>query len=345
MIISPVIVVGCARSGTTLLYQLLSEVPELWSIGFESKAIIEHYHHPSVKGWSSGSLDASDLTEESHSFLTDAFIRQSAPGTYWRHVNAFRRRLANIPIYHSLKQYGRSNRAGSSLSSRTPQMGLNAFRFLAAFYGRQAEARFRSIRLLEKTPENCLRLPFLQALFPDMRVIFLTRDGRANIHSLMEGWRNSHYFPGYDVPAEVTIQGQVRGRWAFTLIPGWQDLVDRPLAEVCAYQWVRVNEAVLDYIAQPARRPVLVVRYEDLVDDPAEVLSRIGKFLKINPQSIPAFDNGLPEVNVITRPAQEKWRNLPVETMTLIKPIITPMMAQLGYHSDESIDPVDITSS
>jgi hypothetical protein len=345
MIISPVIVVGCARSGTTLLYQLLSEVPELWSIGYESKAIIERYHHPSIKDWSSGSLDAADLTEESRSYMTNAFIRQSAPGTYWRYVNAFRRRLGGNFFYQSLKQYGRSNRAGSTLSSRTPQAGLNVFRFLAAFYGRQAKARSRSIRLLEKTPENCLRLPFLQALFPDMRVIFLTRDGRANIHSLMEGWRNPHYFPGYDVPAKVTIQDQMRGRWAFTLIPGWQDLVDRPLAEVCAYQWVRVNEAVLDYLARPAARPVLVVSYEDLVDDPAEVLSRIEKFLKIDPQSIPAFDRGLPEVNVITRPDQEKWRNLSVETMALIEPIITPMMVRLGYHSDESIAPVDIRFS
>jgi hypothetical protein len=336
MINSPVIIAGCARSGTTLLYHVLSEVPELWSIGYESKAIIERYHHPSVNDWSSGSLDAGDLTGESRAYITNAFIRQSAPGTYWRRVNAFRRRVTGNPIYHSLKQHGRSNRAGSTASGRAPQAGLNAFRFLAAFYGRRAAARSPSIRLLEKTPENCLRLPFLQALFPDMRVIFLTRDGRANIHSLMEGWRHPQLFPGYEVPAKVTILGQRRGRWAFTLIPGWQALVDRPLAEVCAKQWTRVNEAVLDYAAGPDARPVLTVRYEDLMSRPADILSRIAEFLEIDPQSIPAIDQGLPEVNIVSRPEQKKWQSLGPETLAMIEPIITPMMTRLNYWSGEN---------
>jgi hypothetical protein len=336
MINSPVIIAGCARSGTTVLYQVLSEVPELWSIGYESKAIIERYHHPSVKGWSSGSLDAGDLTDESRNYITNAFIRQSAPGTYWRRVNTCRRRVTGNSIYHSLKRRGDSKRVGSAATSRVPQAGLDAFRFLAAFYGRRAAARSRSIRLLEKTPENCLRLPFLQALFPDMRVIYLTRDGRANIHSLMEGWRHPQLFPGYEVPTKVIIPGQRRGRWAFTLIPGWQALVDRPLAEVCAQQWTRVNEAVLDYAAGPAARPVLTVRYEDLISRPADSLSRIAEFLEINPHSIPAIDQGLPEVNIVSRPEQQKWQSLGPETLAMIEPIIAPMMARLNYWPGEN---------
>ena len=61
MIKSPVLIIGCARSGTTLIYNMLSGSPSLWSIGFESKSIIERYHHPSVKGWESGELSAADL--------------------------------------------------------------------------------------------------------------------------------------------------------------------------------------------------------------------------------------------------------------------------------------------
>ena len=58
MIRSPVIVIGCPRSGTTLLFNILAEVSSLWSIGYESKAIIERYHAPAAKGWESGALDA-----------------------------------------------------------------------------------------------------------------------------------------------------------------------------------------------------------------------------------------------------------------------------------------------
>ena len=62
MVKSPVLIIGCARSGTTLLYNVLSQIPSLWSIGYESKAIIERYHAPAVKNWESGALDAGDLT-------------------------------------------------------------------------------------------------------------------------------------------------------------------------------------------------------------------------------------------------------------------------------------------
>ncbi len=51
MIQSAVMIIGCPRSGTTLLFNLLSEAPELWSIGYESKEIIERYHAPSAKNW------------------------------------------------------------------------------------------------------------------------------------------------------------------------------------------------------------------------------------------------------------------------------------------------------
>ena len=60
MIASPVLVIGCARSGTTLLYTVLSEVDALWSLGYESRAIIERDHGPAVRGWESGALSADD---------------------------------------------------------------------------------------------------------------------------------------------------------------------------------------------------------------------------------------------------------------------------------------------
>jgi hypothetical protein len=188
----------------------------------------------------------------------------------------------------------------------------------------------RPIRLLEKTPENCLRLPFLQALFPDARVLFLTRDGRANVHSLLEGWRQPHLFPGYRTPVPVTSPGQTRGRWAFTLIPGWRELVDRPLEEICARQWVACNAAVLDYAATPGALPLLTVRYEDLVAEPDATLSDVARFLDLRPEEIPAIGRGLPEVNVVSAPGAEKWQ-AEAEALGRVAPILAPMMTRLGY--------------
>jgi hypothetical protein len=329
MIESPVLIVGCARSGTTLLYNVLSEIPDLWSIGYESKAIIEYFHHPSAKGWKSGALSAEDLTAESRAYMLSAFARQAAPGDYWRRINSLRALVNRSAIYAAVKRRGRGDSPGSAASSALPGRGLDAVRLLARLRYRPIPQR-RPMRLLEKTPENCLRLPFLATLFPDARVIFLTRDGRANVHSLLEGWRQPHLFPGYQTPTPVTSPGQTRGRWAFTLISGWRELVDRPLEEISARQWVACNEAVLEYAATPNALPLLAVRYEDLTTDSGPVLAHIARFLDLKPESIPAYGRTLPMVNVVSRPEPEKWR---AAAIGRVQAILEPMMSRLGYET------------
>ncbi|MCA9865180.1 MAG: sulfotransferase [Anaerolineales bacterium] len=329
MIHLPVLIIGCARSGTSLLYNMLSETASLWSIGYESKEIIEHDHSPAVKGWESGALAAEDLTNESRAYIIRRFEQQAAPGTYWQRVNRLRQTVNRSGLYGAIKRRGRGEGGGSAVSSAVPQAGLDAFRRLARLRNRLLLPPNR-IRLLEKTPENCLRLPFLAALFPDARIIFLTRDGRANVHSLMEGWRQAHLFPGYRTPIPVTSTGQTRGRWAFTLIPGWRKLINSPLEEICAHQWVVCNQAVIDYAASPLSLPILTIRYEDLVDKTDESLARVAAFLDVDPRAIPAFGQGLPQVNVVSGPKVDKWRG-EQDKIERVMPILTPMMAKLGY--------------
>ena len=326
MIASPVLVIGCARSGTTLLYTVLSEVDALWSLGYESRAIIERDHGPAVRGWESGALSADDLTPAAADELRRALADAAVPGGYWRRINRLRRGLNGTRPSGGVKRRGR---AGSAAAAAAPAAGLDAARALGRLVARLAPAR-APIRLLEKTPENCLRLPFLQALFPDARVLFLTRDGRANVHSLLEGWRHPVLFPGYQTPVPVSSAGQTRGRWAFTLIPGWRELVDRPLVEICARQWAVCNAAVLDYAATPGARPVLTVRYEELVAAPEATLAAIARFLALGPADIPAHGRGLPEVNVVSAPGAEKWR-AEAEALATVAPILAPVMGRLGY--------------
>ena len=326
MITAPVLLIGCPRSGTTLLYTVLSEVDALWSLGYESRAIIERAYSPAAHGWHSGALTAADLTPAAAEELRRAFAAAALPGAYWRRVNRLRRALNATPPYRALKRRGRT---GSATAAAAPAAGLDAVRALGRLARRLAPPR-RPLRLLEKTPENCLRLPFLQALFPDARVIFLVRDGRANVHSLLEGWRHPHLFPGYRTPIPVTSPGQTRGRWAFTLIPGWRDLVDRPLVEICARQWAACNTAVLDYAATPGALPLLTVRYESLVAAPDATLAAIAHFLDLRPADIPAYGRGLPEVNVVSAPGTEKWR-AEAAALATVAPLLAPVMGRLGY--------------
>jgi hypothetical protein len=328
MIKSPVLIVGCARSGTTLLYNVLSEIPELWSTGSESKAIIEHYHHPAAKGWSSGELDTEDLTPESRRYILQAFERRTAPGSYWRWVNDRRRLLNRRRWYAAIKRGSRSDSPASGLRA-VPVGGLAAAQRVARLRHALAPPR-GAIRLLDKSPEHCLRLPFLATLFPDARIIFVTRSAWSNIASMIEGWQQPHLFPGYQTPATVTAPGQSRGRWAFTLIPGWRELVDHPVEEICAWQWVSCNEAVLDYLAGPGSLPGLLVRYEEFVASPAITLETIAAFLELPADRIPAYKKPLPEVNVVSPPGQEKWRQQ-AEAIARYEPIFAPTMSRLGY--------------
>ena len=298
----------------------------LWSLGYESRALIERDYAPASRGWASGALTAADLTPAAAAELRRAFAAAAVPGAYWRRINRLRRALNETGFYRALKRRGRG---GSAAAAAAPAAGLDAARALGRLAARLAPPR-APIRLLEKTPENCLRLPFLQALFPDARVLFLTRDGRANVHSLLEGWRHPVLFPGYRTPVPVTSPGQTRGRWAFTLIPGWRDLVDRPLVEICARQWAACNAAVLDYAATPGALPVLPVRHEDLVAAPDATLAAIARFLDLRPADIPAHGRGLPEVNVVSAPGAEKWR-AEAAALATVAPILAPIMARLGY--------------
>lgn len=332
---SPVLIIGCPRSGTTLLYNMLSEVSTLWSIGYESKAIIERFHSPSTKDWASGVLEAEDLTPVSQRYILRAFEKQAAPGNFWHRVNRFRATLRSVPLWGWIKHRGQSERAGSAASSALPQMGLNAVRHLIRIRNTLHTAK-GPIRLLEKTPENCLRLPFLQALFPDARIIYLIRDGRSNINSLIEGWKQPHLFPGYQVPESLNIPDYTRDRWAFTLIPGWRTLTHSSLEEISAWQWIRCNEAVLSHRAKQ-QLPCLTLTHESLIAEPSTALIQIADFIDVDYKTnFARFAEDLPQINAISAPEQAKWRRQNPDAIRRILPLIAPMMEKLGYNKTSS---------
>src|SRR5713226_6713273 len=63
-------------------------------------------------------------------------------------------------------------------------------------------------RYLDKSPRNSLRIAYLHALFPTAWFVFLKRDGRAAVSSLITGWRSGDpRFPGTRVPIALAIDG------------------------------------------------------------------------------------------------------------------------------------------
>jgi hypothetical protein len=163
---------------------------------------------------------------------------------------------------------------------------------------------------LEKTPRNAFNIPFLRTVFPTARFIFLHRDPRANIASLMEGWqtgaKTGHFVTYRDLPGRP-------GPWCFLLPPGWQALGEASLAEIAAFQWREANEAILRDL--PRERSI-ILSYESLIADPRQALRRLCGFCGIGMGPVLKNLVNMPlSASTVSAPAKDKWRRFETEIL------------------------------
>ena len=57
----PILLIGCPRSGTSILLRALLTSPELRSIQSEGHILWDAYHDPADRGWDSDALSAADV--------------------------------------------------------------------------------------------------------------------------------------------------------------------------------------------------------------------------------------------------------------------------------------------
>jgi hypothetical protein len=190
-------------------------------------------------------------------------------------------------------------------------------------------------RFLEKTCINGFKIPLLDALWPDAYFVHLHRDGRDNISSLINGWRRYEQFALYELPVDTHIEGIPERTWCFFLEPGWRDALGRPLEEVCAHQWVAINEAILASRELVPPERWIELRYEDIFTRPVEMFREVFERvdLPFNAE-MHAYCRSLAShgVSLIgSAPAPGKWHRQNPEAIERILPIIAPTMSKLGY--------------
>ncbi len=69
----PVIVLGCSRAGTTVVYKTLSESPQLGTLQRETHDFWVDLHPVQDKGWNTHALDASDASDHDRDFVSRYF--------------------------------------------------------------------------------------------------------------------------------------------------------------------------------------------------------------------------------------------------------------------------------
>jgi len=269
--VRPILVVGCPRSGTSALLDVLLRSPELRSIHSEGHILWDAYHHPRDRGWDSDALGAEDVTERERAY-----------------------------IYLAVRMFVRGR------------------------------------RFVDKTAENTLRIPYLQELFPEATFVFLRRRAADTVSSLMEAWRARPRFVKYRLPEPLDGLGEMSGdRWSFALIPGWSQLREAPLEEICARQYIACNGAVLE-----AREGVDSSRwhelaYEDLVSSPVETTTRLFEQLDLGfdpaVESFAAALDRRPSSTTLSPPQAGKWRQRNREAIESILPLTEPVEKRLGY--------------
>ena len=275
----PVFLVSSPRAGSTLLFETRAQAPNVFTPGKESHRIIEGIDalHPASRGWESNRLTAADAT----------------------------------PMIASVLET----------------------RFLAELHARDGSRRFPPrLRMLEKTPKNGLRIPFLRAIWPDAYFIYLYRDPRATISSMLEAWRSGKFvtypqLPGWEsapvIPSDSEGPPAVareaspmrrslasarddRNAWSLVLVPGWQELIGRPLAEIVAHQWRTATKILLDDLELLPPDSWSVASYDALLAEPQKEIERLCGFVDFEWDRVLTAPLPLSRTT-LTKPAPDKW--------------------------------------
>lgn len=189
-----------------------------------------------------------------------------------------------------------------------------------------ADVRPDAIRLLEKTPKNSLRIPFIAKAFPGARFIFLFRDARQNISSLLDSWRSRRYV------TYPRLQGwPATMPWSHLLIPGWQKLASLTLPEIVGRQWLVTNGIILEDLRELPKERWMAIEYDSLLANTSDEVKRMCDFAEL------VFGKRMQEVAsaplrlskyTLTAPHPDKWKKNAAE-MEPVLPATEQMMGTL----------------
>ena len=157
------------------------------------------------------------------------------------------------------------------------------------------------VRMLEKTPKNALRIPFLAAAFPEARFIYLHRDPQPTLASMMEAWSSGGFRTYPQLPGWTGLD------WSLLLVPGWRELIGAPLNRIVATQWATTTRILLDDLAALPSDRWRSIRYEAFIAAPQPEISRLCQAMDLGWDA--QLGASLPMArHTVSAPNPDKWR-------------------------------------
>ncbi|MFL6195462.1 MAG: TIGR03032 family protein [Thermoanaerobaculia bacterium] len=233
--------------------------------------------------------------------------------------------IEQIPALHPSARGWDSNRltAADARPQVVERLTDGFFLHLRDRDGRRPLAGAEGLRLLEKTPKNALRVPFLAEAFPDARFVYLYRNPREAISSIYEAWKSGRFVTYPELP------GWSGPPWSLLLVPGWRELAGRDLPEIAARQWTIATRRLLDDLEALPPERWCVANYGRLASDPREEIERLRGFLGLD------WDRVLtaplpPSRHTLTPPEPGKWRR----NEAILEPVF-PLAAEMAERAQE----------
>ena len=293
---------GTPRSGTTLTYLLLASSPKAWSTFDEDNPFFDRQLRLRIDP--EDDVDGRGVYVDETAATPD---RRNKVCTYFWHW------AANPGMFGvSGFEWGWKRK----IANRTSKILRRLFDLPGT--------------MVHKNTRNSFRIPFIRAMFPNARFVFVFRDGRANVASLIEGWEYKR-FQTFQVPF-TNNRGEHKVRqWAFELPPNWKAWADKSVPEICAFLWYAHNDFLLNYRNQLPPEAYVEVRYEDLVKDTRGEVDRLCRFLSL-PVGNALRRASLKPIPVVetSLPYKDKWLKRK-DQIEGVRHIMQPMMDQLAY--------------
>ncbi len=208
--------------------------------------------------------------------------------------------------------------------------------------------------IMEKTPQNILRIPYVREIFPDATFLFIVRDPFSFISSVERKWQltvtgrgivrrikdtpitSLHYWAKRYIVQQFNKR-ILRRKYLSIWGPRYEgiqtDLQENDILKIIARQWsIPSRKSAHDMESFPDSQ-ILKLKYEQFVDDPISHLENICAHCSLE------MDNRMVEATraMVKSDRKFKWQRFDPETLAQILPEIKEEMGRHGYEIPEEI--------
>lgn len=203
-------------------------------------------------------------------------------------------------------------------------------------------------RIMEKTPSNVLRIPYVNTIFPEAKIVYIVRNPFSYISSSELKWQHTislkglikrtretptlqiPYYTGKlfrDYLDKYILKKKYVSVWGPRYRGIGEDIKNLDILDVIARQWTRCSMKAEADLAKLENERVFRLRYEDFVVDPVTYLERICVHCGLQLTS----DMARTTKEIVDPNRQDKWHRFEAESLINLLPELKAEMQRHGY--------------